>query len=207
MGFSYSLCLISKRNESELLIKSLLPFLDSRSRSRFSESRWAPESESTWTTSGGSLQIDARGIAGIKLEDGECSNSYCLSLFIQLERELEHLFPDHRFTCFDHADSFGCMWTSVFAGSEYIKLEMTAATSGMSQAIRQSKAIHAAWITIARRSNALFAYINIEEQTALQLFPRQGNLMLPEHGELASDGSHRFSVDHMVRYLLDNASE
>jgi hypothetical protein len=98
------------------------------------------------------------------------------------------------------------MWTSIFAGKEYVLLEMTAATSGMSRVLQQSKAIHAMWTNLAKETNALFAYIDIEEQIAIQLFPTYGDLTLPDYETLAFDGDFRFSVDRMVTFLCATAS-
>src|SRR5688572_3261089 len=112
MGIDYSLCLVIKREDSDLLLGELCELLDARSRDRISPKTWSPESEACRTTLIGTSEVDARGIAGLEPTDGESSNSYCLSFHIQLERQLESLVSDHRFDCFNQAGSFGCMWTS-----------------------------------------------------------------------------------------------
>ena len=206
MGIAYSLCLVIKREDSDLLLDKLCALLDSPSRDRIGSRKWSLESEVKRTTLIGTSDIDARGIAGIQLAESETSNSYCLSLQIQLERELESLIPDHKFMCFERPGAFGCMWTSIYAGNQYVLLEMTAATSGMSRVLQQSQAIHTAWIELAKKANAMFAYIDTEEQIAIQLFPTYGELRLPDYETLAYDGDYRFSVDRMVAFLLGTTS-
>lgn len=206
MGIDYSLCLIAKREDSHSLLDNLCVHLDSRSRDRIATKKWFPESENRRTTLIGTHDVDARGIAGMQLADGESSNSYCLSLQVQIERDFEPLLADHRFKCFERPGSFGCMWTSIFAGNDYVLLEMTAATSEMSRVLQKSEAIHAIWIELAKNSNALFSYIDIEEQIAIQLFPTYGDLTLPDFQTLAFDGDYRFSVDRMVTFLLATAT-
>ena len=202
MGIDYSLCLITKRKDSDTLLPSLLTVLDADSRDRIGTLDWSPDSELMRPTLIGTSEMDARGIAGFKLSDKDSPNAYCLSLDIQLEADLQALLGDHRFKCFDEPGSFGCMWTSVFAGEHFILLEMTAATSGMSAVLRQSQAIHATWISLAKNANAVLGYIDVQEQIALQLFPTYGDLTLPDCNTLAYDGDVQFSVDRMVAFLL-----
>lgn len=202
MGINYSMCIVIKREDADSLLENLCTILDSRSRDRIGSKKWLPELESSHTTQMGTLEIQALGIADIELEKGESPNSYCLSLQIQLEPELKPFLTNHGFNCFEQSGSFGCMWTSVFAGSKYVLLQMTAATSDMSRILQQSKAIHQAWIKLAKKTNALFAYIDIEDQIAMQLFPNQGDLTLPDYGSPEYNSDCFFSVDRMVSFLL-----
>ncbi len=206
MGINYSLCLLAKREDSDSLLENLCTILDSRSRDRIGSKKWLAGLESSHTTQIGTSEIQALGIAGLELEKGEFPNSYCLSLQIQLEPELEPLLSDHGFECFEQPGSFGCMWTSVFASSKYFLLEMTAATSDMSRALQQSKAIHRAWIELAKKTNALFAYIDIEDQIAMQLFPVYGDLRLPDYDLPEYKCGFFFSVDRMVSFLIETTS-
>ena len=202
MGIDYSLCLVAKREDSHVLLGHLCELLDARSRARITSRIWSPESEELRATLIGMLELDSRGIAGIEPAEYESPNSYCLSLQIQIEQELESLVSNHNLQCFEQPGSFGCMWTSVFAGSKYLLLEMTAATSGMSLILQQSEAIHSRWRDLARKVNAIFAYVDLELRVALQLFPCDGNLELPDPATLAFDGDVRFSVDRLVSFLI-----
>lgn len=205
MGIDYSLCLIINRADSGTLLPHLSTLLDADSRARIASIEWSPETESVRRTLIGTTETDARGIASFSVSDTETSNSYCFSLDVKLERELESLVPDHRFQCFDQKSPFGCLWTSIFAGKDYVLLEMTAATSGMSRVIQQSQVIQSKWTGLAKSTDALFAYIDVEESVAIQLFPTHGDLVLPDYDTLAYDGDCRFSVDRMVAYLLATA--
>lgn len=204
MGIRYSLCLITKRQDADLLLAKLGELLDAESRARIGSKKWSPESEERRTTVIETSDIDARGIAGFRT-DGESPNLYCLSLQIQLERELESFVRDHHLRCFDRPGAFGCMWTSVFAGDQYALLQMTAATSGMSRVLQRSEEIHFAWFELERKANALFAYVDIEEKIAIQLFPFRGELRLPDYEPLAFEGDDHFSVDRMATFLLATA--
>jgi hypothetical protein len=103
--------------------------------------QWLPELETGRITIIGTSEIDARGIAGLNLRDYESPNCYCFSLQIQLELEPEmELLSD---------GCFGCVWTSVFAGAQYLLLELTAASSDLSWIIQKSSAVHAAWTSLA----------------------------------------------------------
>ncbi len=207
MGINYSLCIVAKRDQTTGLLASLAEHLSACSRARLPNGGWKPETEVRRTTRIGTTEVDARGIAGVLPEEREVCNHYCLSFEVHLEREVEAYVPDHRFRCFERPDSFGCMWTSVFAGDEFVLLEMTAATSRMSRVIQHSETIHKMWIDIARRSHSIFAYIDIEERDAIQLFPAVGHLWLPDIETLAFENDWRFSVDRFVMFLMDSSTE
>jgi hypothetical protein len=201
MAINYSLCLVARRNDCASLLEKLSVCLDAPSRARIASLRWSPEVDTTRRTLIGTTETDSRGIAGLRLAEGESPNAYCFALNIQLEREFEANLEDHRFSCFGQPGSFGCMWTSIYAGLEFLLLEMQAATSGMSQVLMCSEAIHAMWVDLAKEAKALFAYVNIEQNPALQLFPNHGDLWLPDCNTLGfEDGG--FSVDRMAEYLL-----
>jgi hypothetical protein len=119
MGRNYSLCLICQRDDSKLLLTALSEILDYESRQRISLMQWSPEVETERITISGTSEIDARGISGLNLHDYESPNSYGFSLQIQLEPEMELLSDG----------ALGYMYTSVFAGAQYLLLELTAATS------------------------------------------------------------------------------
>ena len=149
----------------------------------------------------GTNETDARGIAGLELDEYERDNSYCFSLLIQLEPEMESHLGDHKFSCFDRRDRFGCMWTSFCAGSEYLFVEMTAATTGMSLVLQYSDAIHNCWRNFARQTDAIVAYVDLEGDCAIQLFPNSGDVILPDDDTLAYKNDYHASVDLKAKYI------
>jgi hypothetical protein len=198
MGLNYSLCLICQRDDSDLLLPALAELLGFESRQRIASMEWFPELERDRKTVIGTPELDAQGIAGLNLRDHESPNHYCFSLQIQLEPEMES-FSD---------GALGCMYTSVFAGSQYLLLELTAATSDLSWIIQKSSAVHAAWTSLAIKTNAIFGYVDIEEDIALQLYPTYGNLILPDPDDetLIYDGEYRFIIDRVVERLISTNS-
>jgi hypothetical protein len=200
MGRNYSLCLICQRDDSKLLLTALSELLDYKSRQRIDLMQWSPELETERITIIGTSEIDARGISGLNLCDYEHPNYYCFALQIPLEPEMEFLSDG----------ALGCMYTSVFAGAQYLLLELTAATSDLSWIIQKSSAVHAAWTLLAIKTNAIFGYVDIEEDVAIQLYPKYGDLILPDPDDETliydGDGGYRFVIDRMVEYLISTNS-
>lgn len=201
MGFRYSLSLIVQRRLSGTLLENLRFLLDDESKSRLPLHCWLPATECPRVTAIGTEDVDARGIAGFRMDREDRFNDYCLSIHIQLESELQQLVPNHGFDCFDKPGSFGCLWTSAFAGSEYLLFQMTAATSGMSRVLAQSEAIHTAWSWLAQSTRADFAYVDLEERSAIPIHPATSPLLLPNKETLAFQNDTHYSVDRFGRYL------
>lgn len=211
MGLNYSLCCLFERRNSRGILRQLAPLLDSASRHRLANLDWAPMSEVRRRLHIGVDGVDARGVAGLALEESERDNDFCLSLAVALEPELEEEL-NARITVDQYKSRreeglllFGCMWLSVRAGEEYVLLQLTCATSDMSRVLIQSAAIAEMWRAYARSSKALLAYIDLESDEPKALLPERWQLELPDCETLAfgdSQGDHDFSVDHFVSYIL-----
>ena len=163
---------------------------------------WSPDTESNRFTMVGTSETDARGIAGLTLEDVERDNSYGFSINVQIEPELESHVEGSDFKCFGKPESFGVMWTSVYAGKTYLLIEMTAATSGMSRILENSKSIQKKWTQFAKSINAIFAYVDLEDQNAIPLIPKLNEIILPDLETLSFDEDIQFSVDLMTNYII-----
>jgi hypothetical protein len=207
MGVRYSLNLLTRRNECDSLLAEFSSLLDDEGQARLRQLTWSPESEVRRRTLIGTDDIDARGIAGLPLAKHEFSNSHCFSLLVQLELGLASLVGDHGLKCFGQAGSFGCLWTSIFAGEEFLLLQVTAATSGMSRVLERSEVIQDTWAELARKVRATFAYVDVEDRTAMKLYPRFGDLYLPDTETLAFVGDERFSIDRLALYLIAAMAE
>ena len=207
MGIDYSLCLIVARKKSGNLLAHLSELLTNDCQVRLHKLSWSPESELRRNTAIGTSEIDARGISGFERMGSDAPNSYCLSLHVQLEPAMKELLGDNGFNCFDQPGAFGCMWTSVYAGDEYILLEMTAATSRMSRVLQKSNVVQSAWKKLAEATDAIFAYVDLEDETALQLFPIYGDLFLPDCDTLSFVRDYRYSIDRMANYIVNSNRE
>lgn len=211
MGLNYSLCCIFERANSKDILRHLAPRLDSAGRKRLGELDWAPTSEVRRRLHIGVEGVDARGVAGLALEESERDNDFCLSLAVALEPELEaelnaRITTDaYKFRREEGLLLFGCMWLSVRAGEEYVLLQLTGATSDMSRVLVQSQAIAELWRAYARSSKALLAYIDRESDEPKVLLPEHWQLELPDEETLSFEnnrGEYGFSVDHFVSYIL-----
>jgi hypothetical protein len=202
MGRNVSLCLITRRAAADSLLRNFSGILDDAGRRRLGSCRWLPETEICRTTADGRSERYASGISGLARCDYDAANSYCFSFHVQMERELEESFDEQDFDCFAQPGSFGCMWTSLYAGEQFLLLQCTAASSRMSDAIEHSKTIRDLWVRLARDSHAVFAYIDLEHEMALQLFPGQGYLNIPSDSMSSPDDHRQFSVDRMTEFLL-----
>lgn len=149
----------------------------------------------------GTNDIDARGIAGLEVGQGETEDSHCFSLRIQLESELQRLVADHGFDCFPAPGNFGCFWTSVLAGEKYWYLAMSAVTSGMSRMLEKSGKIQSMWERLARESNAIAAYVFLEDNGNVLLYPTLGDLYFPDVDTLTFVDDYHFSVDRVAEYV------
>ncbi len=201
MVLNYSLCLITRREDGARAMKALRPLLDEESQSRIGDEPWRPESERRCPTQIGTDDIDARGIAGVVLREWESIDSYCFSFRIQLEPVLYELVADHGFDCFVAPGNFGTFWTSVYAGEKYWYLEMSAGTSGMSRMLEQSGRIQSMWEKLARDSNAIAAYVDLEDKTSIRLYPTLGDFCLPDVDTLTFVDDYRFSVDRVAEFI------
>ena len=201
MGLDYSLCVIFYRDNSGAFLPNLVALLDPEDRARVANLTWSPASETRRTTLIGTAETDARGIAGLRLNRGESENHYCFSLQIQLEPEMEAFLGEHEFECFDRPGSFGCMYTSVCAGSKYVLFEMTAATTGMSHVLTHSEAIQDAWVRFARAMGAMIAYIDCEDLCGMQLFPDSGEVVLPDANTLIYADIDSVCIDLAAEYI------
>ena len=196
MGLDYSLCAIIHRIDSSNLLSELAKLLDSSSSNRLKHLTWKPTTEIYRQTLIGTTEIDARGIANLPLEEWEQENYYCFGFQIELEPEFRDV---------DESISFGCMWTSIFAGAEYLLIQMTAATTNMSITVQKSSAIHNAWQNYAKKIDAIVAYIDIEEDCCeMQLFPNVGEIQLPDWSTLAykEDCHCHYSIDLMAKFII-----
>lgn len=200
MGLDYSLCALVDRQKSAPWLPRFVELLDDRSRARFKNLVWTPASETQRTTYIGTTETDARGIAGFELDEHDRDNNYCLSFLVQFEPEMRKHLTDWR-ECFDAPGPFGCMWTSVLAGARYVLIESTAATSGMSRALRDSSVMHGMWRQFAEDIQAVTAYVDIEDESGMQLYPGTEDLIMPDVNTLAFEDDYHFSIDLMAEYL------
>lgn len=199
MGLDYSLCAIVHRTNSSNLLLELSKILDSKSSLRLQHLTWKPATEISRETFIGTTEIDASGIANLLLEEWEQENYYCFSLKIKLESEFRDIDD------VEESIPFGCMWTSIFAGAEYLLIQMTAATTNMSLTVQKSNAIHNVWQNFAQKINAIVAYLDIEEDCyGIQLFPNVGEIQLPDWETLAyKENRHcHYSIDLMAKFVI-----
>jgi len=204
MGLDYSLCAILHRKDSRDLLKHLATILTPEYKERIAHLEWSPTVEESRETMIGTTEVDAFGIADLELVYSDTENNICFSLQIQLEREMESYLGDHRFECFDQPGPFGCMWTSIYAGAKYVLISMTAATSGMSRVLQDSKAIHDLWISFAQKAGAIVAYVDIEDDVAIQLYPFPYDLYLPNYYTLSFKEDDRASVDLFAEFIRND---
>lgn len=196
MVLNYSLCAIIHRTDSSNLLSELAKLLDSGSSIRLKHLTWKPATEISRQTFIGTTEIDASGIANLLVEEWEQENYYCFSLQIKLEPEFRDV---------DESISFGCMWTSIFAGAKYLLIQMTAASTNMSLTVQKSNAIHNVWQNFAKKIDAIVAYIDIEEDCCgIQLFPNVGEIQLPDWETLAyQENCHcHYSIDLMTKFII-----
>jgi hypothetical protein len=198
MGLNYSLCAILPRAQSTRFLEHLSKVLDASSRRRIKNLVWSPVTQTSDT--------DSKGIAGLQLEETEHDNDYGFLLQIKLEQDMKAYLIDHRFTCFDRADSFGSMWTSVYASPEYLLVKMTAATSGMSRVLEHSGAIHKVWAQFAKASKAVTAYVDLESGSGILVFPKSGEGVLPASQPFAWFESGQFNLNDLVQFIRQENS-
>ncbi len=193
MGIDYSLCAILPRNQSSRFLEQLSKLLAAPSRRRIKNLVWSE-----------AIQIshaDSRGIAGLLLEENESANNYAFSLYIKLERDMEAYSDGHSFKCFTREGSFGSMWTSVFASPAFLLVKMTAATSGMSRVLQHSEAIHKLWQQFAKAAKAVVAYVDLESESGVMVFPNAGDCVLPVNDTFVCFECDEFSLDEMVKFI------
>ena len=77
----------------------------------------------------------------------------------------------------------------------------------MSRVLQKSDAVQSAWKKFAETTGAIFAYVDLEDETALQLFPIYGDLFLPDCDTLSFVGDYRYSIDLMANYIVDSNRE
>ncbi len=207
MGLNYSLCAIFAREDASEIFKHLSKHLHNEDQSRMKNVVWSPRTESLRSTLIGTIETDARDIAGLIMGQYEQDNHYCLNLLIKLESEMKAHLGENQSTYIDQPEGFGCMWTSICAGKKYVLLEMTAATSRMSRILEGSTAIHRLWHEFANQSDAILAYLDKEGEYAIQLYPEiTDDFFLPDYDTLSFTDFNGFSVDLFAKCIL-NANE
>lgn len=203
MGLRYSLCSIHARKHSTHILRCLAPYLDDHSAQRLQSIDWYPEHETEQKTEFGTLAVNAHGIAGLIPEDDERPNDFCLSLKIKLEEDFhKHINP----CCIDQSSGsvrFGCIWTSVSAGADFVLLQLMAATSQMSRIIAASQQVIEMWTSFARSANSACAYIDFESEHAKQLYPKVDSISVPDVESLGfCDDIDHYSIDDFARHLM-----
>ena len=167
---------------------------------------WKPETERERVTESGTTVVDARGIAGLQLAELDRENHYCLSLKIfGLEKQFHPFTNESRIDAEAGSVEIGCMWTSVFAGAEFVMLQLMAATSPMSRIVSGSNSVARLWYNFAESAHALRGYVDLETDTAKQLYPVSCDLLLPSDYafHFCDDEDAQFSIDDFAR-LVDN---
>ncbi len=193
MGLDYSLCAILPRNQAPHMLEQLSTVLDATSRRRIQNLAWSPALQTSNTVS--------QGIAGLLGIEHEQTNFYAFSLQVKLEREMKAYLVDYPFNCFDQANVFGSMYTSVFAGAEFLLVRMTAASSDMSRVLENSSAIHKLWAQFAKASKATLAYVDLESEVGILLFPKSGDCIIPINDTFACFEAPEFDLDEMTRFM------
>jgi hypothetical protein len=193
MGLDYSLCAILPRDQSAYFLEHLAQVLDVSSRRRIQNLVWSPALQSS--------DMVSQGIAGLLGIEHEQENYYAFSLQVKLEREMKAYLVDYTFNCFDQANVFGSMYTSVFAGTEYLLVQMTAASSDMSRVLENSSAIHKLWAQFAKASKAILAYVDLEAEAGILVFPRSETCVIPANETFACFEGPEFDVDEMTRFM------
>ncbi|WP_141731180.1 hypothetical protein [Oligoflexus tunisiensis] len=69
--------------------------------------------------------------------------------------------------------SVGCVWTTIYAGSELACLWSAAATTDMSLLFNESDAVKNTWLNIAETSAALALFLDIDHTSWNMLHPRK----------------------------------
>ena len=208
MGLNYSLSGIFERENSQAILRELVPLLAPVSQARVADLDWAPGTEQWREMSIGVQTMDARGVAGLTVESVERENDFCFSLALDLEPETEAMFAQYEFPCLPESGLFslGCFWLSVRAGQKYVLLELTAASSALSRLLR-SASVAAVWRAYAERSGALLAYIDTESRgEEICVFPDNTERDFPDFETLLFKDDHFDSVDHCVNYIFSCAS-
>jgi hypothetical protein len=188
MGLDYSLCVILPRARAEDLLRQLSKRLDTHGKRRIAQLEF---------------QDNSHLFAGLSLEGSELENNICFSLQVKLETEMSEHLADHRLNCVGREGAFGCLWTSIFEGSEHMLFKMTAATSGMSRVLRDSQAIHKLWVGFCKDAKAIAGYVDLETQSGLMLYPYSSDFVFPFEGnQQGMMDAQTFDLNAMIESIL-----
>lgn len=200
VGLNYSLEAILLRSGAEKLLPALRTVLDAQSRERLAGLAWSPEHEEEAETLIGTTELRAGGIRGLRPEEYEQVDQICFGLWVTLEPEMQ----EHTQTEIEEGPvSLGCMWTSIDAGRRYLRVQMTAATSGISRILIESQAVRDLWAEFAVRAGAIVAYLDVEgEALPIQLYPVTGEVMTPDEDTLRFVNHVDSATDLICEYIV-----
>ncbi len=176
MGLNYSYSFITQSDHIDSLLQHLAGYLAIPDALRLQNSLpWKPAIEQAAIWDNGYEVRYSQGINGIQLREHESSNYLCLAFLFPIDHELEefqrNIFRESYRKEFKAR--IGCIYTSLFVGSEFALLKARAATTEMSLLFNASSSIKKVMIEISESSSSKALFFDKEEQY-------NWNLLYPE---------------------------
>jgi hypothetical protein len=165
MGLDFSFSVIAKSAQVDLLLKELASRVcEKDARRLIGALPWKPAIRHSVLWESGARDEYCQGIAGLTLEAGEHPNLYCLSFLFPPDAILVQYTRNNRGTpTVGDRIAIGCVWTSLYVGTEFALLKGTAATTGMSVLFQSSSSVKSVWLELARRSLARALFFDTED--------------------------------------------
>lgn len=154
MGLDYSYEFIAPRPAVDELLGGLAEELISEQRTVLRAALpWRPSQDIA-----GGRPEQGRGVAGLETTTIGRIKEYCLSLAVLADtahmRAMRISSPGLRLP--DGRLRYGCVWTQVEINQEWVGLQLTAATSGMSRDLVESTSLRQLGQRVARAGGAFF---------------------------------------------------
>lgn len=163
MGLDYSFEFLAPRSGASVLLSALaVQVAEGYGQALRAALPWAPQVP-------GSGDAGIRGLRAVF----DIQNYYDLVVMVGIDKEVRRYFDDSSRRISDHTVGdkvgVGLVYMKMYAGQEYVRLVLTAATSGMSMMLACSEEVRKVMLGLARAGKARALFLDDEQDATWDL--------------------------------------
>ena len=205
MGLDYSYTLIAPVFKANKLLQELAKSLRRVDRERLLAALpWTPEIDQRSQWKGSKKVRDRRGVQGLRADDHDSRQSYCLSYLFEPDPLVE-AYVESNPSMMEREDGkvpIGCVWTRFDAGDRLVALRGDAATTAMSRLFLDSPNVRACWLDLARTIKAHGLFFDSEEENWHLVYPREREVRRPDDEDYSFHDDYHLHIDGYSRRAL-----
>lgn len=196
MGIRYSYELIAERRSADRLVRAIGDHVEPDGKAWLSEF----------------LRLGIGQVKdGVRTDDLERrlfalgGDDVCLSFLFAEDEELAEYASESQVPPVDGRFPVGCVWTSIDFGGEYVLVQATAATSGMSRLFERSASVRETFTEAGQSGGALLVSFDDESGNPVGVWPFRGRFALSAGFDFFEDDEGKLNVDAYCADLVASA--